>query len=204
MWKDSLDQWDTQGLIYDFCFAFDGKALLTSNRCLWTPLENSLPNNTSWAKTCQPSNWLAVMWTLGGVYCPWFSHFPLDSLISQSLAVHPSTRASDNSCSFWDSDCPLEHEMSSFRSERNQMTRAEIMSHPIVIIYSFGKKENASFFFHCSDCQLRNCAYLCLLNKLMCYSCCEQKYRRDKERTKRQRASILEVDCGNDVQAHHQ
>jgi len=34
------------------------------------------------------------------------------------------------------------------------MTSAEIMSHPIVTIYSFSKEENASFFFQGTDCQL--------------------------------------------------
>lgn len=53
---------------------FDGMALLTSDRhhsqLPGTPLENSPPNNTSQAKTCQPSNWLAVMWTLGWLLLP--------------------------------------------------------------------------------------------------------------------------------------
>lgn len=46
---------------------------------------------------------------------------------------------------------------------------------------------------------LRNCTYPLLLNNLMCYSCCDQMDGRYKERTKRQRASIRKVDCGDDV-----
>lgn len=79
-----------------FFFAFDGKDLLTSNRrhsqLPGTLLENSLPNNTSQAKTCQPSNWLPVMWTLGWLLLPMIFTF--------------SVRSSDLTIA----SCPSEHQ----------------------------------------------------------------------------------------------
>lgn len=53
------------------------------------------------------------------------------------------------------------------------MMSAELMSHPIVIIYSFSKEENASLF-QPTDCWLRSSASRFLLNHLMCFSSNEQ------------------------------
>lgn len=80
-------------------FAFDSEAPPMSNRrhsqLPGTPLENSPPNNTSQAKTCQPSNWLAVMWTLGWLLLPMIFTFSVrfsDLTIASCPSEHQGER----------------------------------------------------------------------------------------------------------------